>query len=628
MLKIISFVIIFCFAECYAQTIISPQFSELKGLEDQSGNTHLFYRIYTYYEYDPIYQWTNHIYHWDKFAGVDTLFLTASGYESPGYNFNNWVSDVDFWNNNPAEFIYSGGTTAGPFFEGSAYISRFDGFTSTFGLFWETAGYVDISSSDDSLLYAGIVTDGGPGVLKSADGARSWDSLSVIYQFLSLNPDNENIYFVEDEDRKLFRTTDTGNTFNLVDPEFLTDTRFYYDSDSLHIYRKAYNKLIVSDNLGEQFSWQTVFTKSTTDPFYFSYDFSVSGSIFISDGKNIFYSLDYGDNFYLYKTLDRKIVGIYKKPNSNKLYSATKYTIYEITPDTIHTIKSLPIPDEVLSYYPLVIGNKWVYDYIIDPTDPLQQGDSGIYIREVLSDTMTANGKQYYKIIDETLDFYGLIVFERVDTLTGKVYRYFEHPSLTESEYLIHDLLAEVGDTVRASRYFYDESVFSTVLPNSEFNKWGITKPKKVYQEYTLSMHSYSFVKELGLDSIYYIFDFGYGRTELKGCIIDGVVYGDTTVVFVDDKTEYFPIEYSISQNYPNPFNPTTKIYYQIPEISFVTIKVYDVLGSEVATLLNEEKPLGNYEVNFNAASLPSGIYFYRLKAGSFVETKKMVLMK
>ncbi len=94
--------------------------------------------------------------------------------------------------------------------------------------------------------------------------------------------------------------------------------------------------------------------------------------------------------------------------------------------------------------------------------------------------------------------------------------------------------------------------------------------------------------------------------------------------------------EFFLSQNYPNPFNPITTINYQIPELSFVTIKFYDVLGSEIITLVNEEKPAGSYEVEFGGTALPSGIYFYRLQAGSpsagsgqsFVETKKMVLMK
>ena len=87
-------------------------------------------------------------------------------------------------------------------------------------------------------------------------------------------------------------------------------------------------------------------------------------------------------------------------------------------------------------------------------------------------------------------------------------------------------------------------------------------------------------------------------------------------------------LDFSLHQNYPNPFNPTTTIKYSIPKLSFVTIKIYDVLGSEVATLVNEEKPVGTYELNWNAANLPSGVYFYRLQAGSFMQTRKMILLK
>ena len=88
------------------------------------------------------------------------------------------------------------------------------------------------------------------------------------------------------------------------------------------------------------------------------------------------------------------------------------------------------------------------------------------------------------------------------------------------------------------------------------------------------------------------------------------------------------PSDYILSQCYPNPFNPTTNIAYSIPELSFIKLKVYDVLGNEIATLVNGEKPIGNYGVEFNGMGFPSGIYFYKLQAGSFVETKKMVLMK
>jgi hypothetical protein len=91
---------------------------------------------------------------------------------------------------------------------------------------------------------------------------------------------------------------------------------------------------------------------------------------------------------------------------------------------------------------------------------------------------------------------------------------------------------------------------------------------------------------------------------------------------------EYLPDDFILYQNFPNPFNPNTTIGYKIPERSFVTIKVYDVLGNEVATLVNEEKQAGAYEVKFDGARLTSGIYFYQIKAGNFVETKKMILLK
>jgi len=83
-----------------------------------------------------------------------------------------------------------------------------------------------------------------------------------------------------------------------------------------------------------------------------------------------------------------------------------------------------------------------------------------------------------------------------------------------------------------------------------------------------------------------------------------------------------------VFQNYPNPFNPSTKIKYQIPEISFVSLKVYDVLGNEIAILVSEEKSAGSYEIEYDGRGLQSGVYFYRLKAGNFNEMKKMILLK
>jgi len=90
--------------------------------------------------------------------------------------------------------------------------------------------------------------------------------------------------------------------------------------------------------------------------------------------------------------------------------------------------------------------------------------------------------------------------------------------------------------------------------------------------------------------------------------------------------------EYSIGQNFPNPFNPSTRIKFQLPQDGFVTLKVYDILGNEITTLINEEKPAGKYEVNFSAtggaSALASGVYIYKIQAGSFINSKKMILLK
>jgi hypothetical protein len=107
----------------------------------------------------------------------------------------------------------------------------------------------------------------------------------------------------------------------------------------------------------------------------------------------------------------------------------------------------------------------------------------------------------------------------------------------------------------------------------------------------------------------------------------DGVTWSNNIAVSVENKDQ-IPTQYSLNQNYPNPFNPNTTINYQLVSGSYISLKVYDILGNIVAILVDEEKPAGSYEVSFNASQLSSGIYFYKLKAGSFVETKKMILMK
>jgi hypothetical protein len=160
----------------------------------------------------------------------------------------------------------------------------------------------------------------------------------------------------------------------------------------------------------------------------------------------------------------------------------------------------------------------------------------------------------------------------------------------------------------------------------------------------TLWTKTYGGVQEDVGFSVRQTSDGGYiiaGSTESFGAgsydfwIIKTDSLGNTTYpTKVDDDFKQVS-DFRLSQNFPNPFNPSTRINYQLPEISFVALKIYDVLGNEIATLVNEEKPVGEYEVEFDGKGLPSGIYFYQLRvypagsgAGNFVETKKMVLLK
>ncbi|MBK6875021.1 MAG: T9SS type A sorting domain-containing protein [Ignavibacteria bacterium] len=104
------------------------------------------------------------------------------------------------------------------------------------------------------------------------------------------------------------------------------------------------------------------------------------------------------------------------------------------------------------------------------------------------------------------------------------------------------------------------------------------------------------------------------------------IVYGDMNGLTNTEST--LPKTYSLSQNYPNPFNPNTNIRYDLPQDNFVTIKVYDVLGKEVLTLVNEYKQAGRYLVSFNAANFSSGIYFYTIQAGEYEYTRRMTMLK
>jgi len=169
-----------------------------------------------------------------------------------------------------------------------------------------------------------------------------------------------------------------------------------------------------------------------------------------------------------------------------------------------------------------------------------------------------------------------------------------------------------------------------------------ISDPSFTSNNNPASIESYSFSKiqiDFNPDSIkkYDATLTVYSDGGIENILLTGI--GKDNAVNVEDET-ISPIAFALEQNYPNPFNPYTTIKYTVPNVTLVGVegsrvqlKIYDVLGNEVATLVNEEKPAGSYEVEFNVGrdsspALASGIYFYRLQAGDFIQTKKMILLK
>jgi Secretion system C-terminal sorting domain len=592
------------FAQQYYYT-----FSELKGMEDSNSDSHLFYRMYTFKEAD--YPFSNYIensiHHFDIQNNVDTLFL----WDGQDYNYNTTsILDLKFLDTDPSKYINCGFHAV---LDQTAFIQRYDESMSSFyGL-----GIVEnLEIQNDSIMFATTTTDSG--IIKSTDGGGNWFPFNSAYKkVISINPNNDDIFFADNDN--LYKSTNGGLNFSKVDTSNYNYSQFFYDKDSVHIYNLLNNGLKVSDADGNAFSWTERY--SSSNPIYVSIDYSQSGSIYLADGRYIYHSTDYGQTFNEYKTLNRRITGIYKKPNSDKIYAATKYDLYEITPDTTVTLKHLLLDPDIFSWFPLKVGNEWVYDSKFTSEGEI---DEHTLVTKITRQ-FHYNNSTYFDINGKN----GLSY--KVDSTSGKIYKaYFNNDTLSYEEFYI-DLTVEVGDT------FYTDQ-YTPILFESEqpFSQLDINSLKRNYNGLSSPSYNFSIVKDLGLNYEFWWELVGYENI-LKGAIINGIVYGDTTVVGVNDPDNTIK-EFSLYQNYPNPFNPITKIKFVIPKSSFVSLKVYDVLGREVATLVNEEKQPGSYEVEFsakggsasggNAHNLSSGIYFYKLQAGSYSSTKKMIYLK
>jgi hypothetical protein len=269
--------------------------------------------------------------------------------------------------------------------------------------------------------------------------------------------------------------------------------------------------------------------------------------------------------------------------------------------------------------YPLKLGNSWTTrDVFFRPN----------YKITVIDSDITINNDKYFKIqsLNAGTPITEFIYYSRLRE--DGYYIDFDSVNLRERIYFKEN--PQIGD------YWYNEDSFGfknhyTVVDTGYFLMYG--RSTKIFLVFVtdsmLSDNEYYWSEDFGLLQYTVEDPFAGNLYWLSGCVIDGVVYGDTslTIVSVDDFSPP-PKEYLLKQNYPNPFNPITNINFYLPVRTRVQLKIYDILGNEIAEVVNEEKSAGNHQVVFDGSKLSSGIYFYRLQSDNFISSKKMILLK
>ena len=273
-------------------------------------------------------------------------------------------------------------------------------------------------------------------------------------------------------------------------------------------------------------------------------------------------------------------------------------------------------------FFPLHIGNVWIYSVQSFPPLPFPY-----YIFKIDRDSVFNNHKYFlYNRYNISLLSSEWI---RYDSATGNLLAYSSAGGCSNfaNDKIIDSLPSSPGNVVNCNYQAFSTRQCLNVMVISVFN--NIPTILKEFKHDGLIYNLTHYAKNFG------IFFSCSGEpppcsaySTLIGCIINGIVYGDTTLSGINLTGNILPEVFALSQNYPNPFNPKTIINYELPITNFVSVKVYNALGNEVTTLVNEKQNAGRYSVEFSGESLPSGIYFYKLEAGDFVETKRMVLLK
>ena len=623
MKKILLFLIFF--KVIYSQSYSDPAITKMFGLADSLNNSHLFYELNQYYTDDFTDSIKSDLYHFDVSTKTHEKIFSGYQVESqislPPYDIHGrYMADIAFINNDPSKFIILLNTLVGDvsssllFFNGTEiYISP-------------GAGYrIFVSKVNPNYVYVNIEGK----TIISKDGGYTWPSFDeynstnyLDFNLIGISPKTDSVMFGIDNENRLIRTENYGNSSIIVNDRKLWNlqTEIYFDLNTDYVYglfeQNVFNEyseyyLYSSNKNGDPYTWDLI--RNTTSKLNLLLNENNNGTIYLSQGNDLYQSDNYGIIFTKLFSFKRDFAGIFYESIKDEFYYSTVNQILttNLVGIPVHqTIFQMPITKS-LDFMPLQIGNSWTYHIYSRSSDIFDPSYSDYYKKYTIVDTAIVDGNKYYKI--DSPIFVGI---------RGEYLRIGEENGIFYTDnFPLFDFTAVKGDTL-------DAEYFITFFTGNEIDTcFGEKVIVKKYTDYSLTSGNWKFAQGLGMLDRYFTFDFGYGTETLVGAVIDGKVYGDTTVVSVKNEIN-IPNQFYLSQNYPNPFNPTTIIEYSIPNNEYVTLKVFDILGREIATLVNEQKSAGSYKVNFNAENLPSGVYIYKLSSGNYTTSRKMLMIK
>ena len=335
------------------------QITEMRGMEDWQGHTHLFYRHHTASS-GPDYNYSrDDFYHFDLHAGVDTLFLEDYYRDNPLYTEGVTINDFDFWDQDPAKYIFCGYGTS---YDNTGFIERYD-----IGPVYSELGevtMVEIAPQNDSLIFANLQGK----TIVSHDGGHTWENFNSEFLFIAISPFADSVLYGIDWHKRLVRSEDMGVTFQVVDTTIpwgvsSNETTLLFDPDSQHVYGATeffipihhYYYLMRSDDGG--FHWDSLM--SFPESFLIINDTRTSGLLYMAMNMDtvVYFSNDYGDHFSPLLTFSEPVTGLYKKPGTDTLYIATTHALHEYAGGQLKTVLQVPVlidaPSDVMEDFRL-----------------------------------------------------------------------------------------------------------------------------------------------------------------------------------------------------------------------------------------------------------------------------------